>query len=391
MGELGPWAIVGCADAVPARGEPSDTYWQGNVSVARSALQDAGLGVKDIDGLVFARSGYPLSGTDFPTTFAQAMGLGPAWLESAAHGGAQTSSPIWRAAVGLEAGMASAVLVVSSDNRMSRLTRGGVVGRIASQNVDREFEYHHGPIFPSFFALLAQRHMHEHGTTSEQMARVAVSQRRWAALHPAALMTEQLTVEDVLASRMISSPLHLLDICLVTDGGVAFVMVPGERAHDYTDHPVFLTGFGDCGESQSISYLDGFTDTPILTNATQTALRMSGLDVTDMDVIYPYDPSTFHVLWALESMGFCKRGEAGALVDSGRLDPGGDLPSNTHGGLLSYCHPGMPGSLMSVVEAVRQLRGQAGHRQVPGARNALTQAMGGFMTVGVNIFSSEAS
>jgi acetyl-CoA acetyltransferase len=286
-------------------------------------------------------------------------------------------------------GMATRVLIVASDNRESRLSRGGVVNRIAAQNTDTEFEYPYGPLFPSAMALLAQRHMHEFGTTSEQMAKVAVGNRQWAQLHPQAMMRKPLTVEDVLASRMITSPLHLLDICLVTDGGGAAVMVAADRAKEGPKPPVYVRGFGDCAQSQGVTFIDNYVASPMLSVATGQAMRMAGIDHDDVDVLYPYDPCTFHVIWGLEQMGFCAPGSAGSFVADGHLAPGGSLPANTHGGLLSYCHPGIAGGFLSIIEAVRQLRGECGERQVRDASVAMTSAMGGFMAWGVNVFGRE--
>jgi acetyl-CoA acetyltransferase len=295
----------------------------------------------------------------------------------------------WRAATAITTGMASRVLIVATDNRESRLTRGGVVNKIASQNTDTEFEYPYGPLFPSAMALLAQRHMHQFGTTSEQLASVAVGQRKWAAMHPKAMMQKEIGIADVLASRMITTPLHLLDICLVTDGGGAAVMVKADEARDRAKPPVYLLGFGDCAETQGVSYLQDYIQPEMYRRATQQAMRMAGITHANVDVLFPYDPCTFHVIWGLEQMGFCKPGEAAAFVAEGNLAPGGKLPANTHGGLLSYCHPGIAGGFLSLIEAIRQVRGECGERQVKDANIAMASAMGGFMAWGVNIFGRE--
>lgn len=379
-------AIVGIGDVVPQKGEPITNYWGLAAEASLRALADAGLTIRDVDGVVFTRSGYPIPYPTFPTNFCQYMGITPAWMETAPHGGAQMSSMIWRAAMGIISGMARTVLIVAADNRETRLSRHGVVNRIAAQNTDTEYEYPYGPLFPSAFALLAQRHMHEFGTTSEQIAAVAVTARKWAALHPQARMKAPLTVQDVLNSRMISWPLHLLDICLVTDGGGAAVMVGADRADDFPRPPVHLLGWGDCAESQSVSALPDYTRSRMLRIAAEQALRMAEVTVRDMDVIFPYDPSTFHVIWGLEQMGFVGPGEGGPFVAEGHLAPGGKLPANTHGGIMAYCHPGIAGGFLSILEAVRQLRGEAGARQVPDARLALSSCMGGFMAWGVNVF-----
>jgi len=381
-------AIVGVGDVVPAHGESLYDYWAIAADASLAALDDAGYSVKDIDGVVFSMSGYPIPYPAFPTNFCQYLGIGPAWMETTPHGGHQMGSMIWRAAVAIATGMAHRVLIVSTDNRQARLGRSGVVNRIASQNCDTEYEYPFGPLFPSQMALMAQRHMHECGTTSVQLAAVAVSNRRWAGLHPKAMMKAPLTIADVLASRMITSPLHLLDICLVTDGGGAAVMVAADEAKDRPKKPVYVRGFGDCAETQSITFMQDYTRPHMLRIAAEKAMQMAGITHADVDVLYPYDPCTFHVLWGLEMMGFCGFGEGGPFVAEGHLAPGGKLPSNTHGGLLSYCHPGISGAFLAIIEAVRQLRGECGERQVPGAQVAMSSSMGGYMAYGVNVFST---
>ena len=387
----GRTAIVGIGDVVPAKGETIDDYWGLAVNASLAALDDAGLAVKDVDGVVFSRSGYSIAYPTFPTNFCQQMGIAPAFMEATPHGGQQMGSMIWRAAMAIATGMASCVLIVATDNRESRLTRGGVVNRIASQNTDTEFEYPYGPLFPSAMGLIAQRHMFEYGTTSEQMAQVAVGNRRWAGMHPKAMMRVPITVQDVLASRMITSPLHLLDICLVTDGGGAMVMVGAERAKDRPCPPAYLLGFGDCSESQGVSYMADYTRPGMLRRAAEQAMGTAGITHSDVDVLFPYDPCTSHVIWGLEQMGFCGLGEGGPFVAQGNLSPGGSLPANTHGGLLSYCHPGIAGGFLSMIEAIRQLRGECGERQVPNANVAMSSSMGGFMAWGVNIFGRDAT
>jgi acetyl-CoA acetyltransferase len=377
------------SDIVPKRGEKAEDYWGLAAEASLAALDDAGLGIKDVDGVVFSMSGYAISHSAFTTNFCQHMGITPAWVETTPHGGHQMGSMLWRAAFGLMAGLASCVLIVATDNRQSRLSRAGVVNRIATQNMDTEFEYPFGPIFPSSMALLAQRHMFEFGTTSEQLAAVAVSNREWARLNPKAIMQEPLSIDGVLASRMITSPLHLFDICLVSDGGGAAVMVRADRARDTRTNPVYLRGFGDCAESQSITFINDFTNPPFLRKATNQAMKMAGIAHDDVDILYPYDPCTFQVIWGLEQMGFCELGQGGSFVAEGNIRPGGSLPCNTHGGLLSYCHPGISGGFLAIIEATRQLRGECGKRQVADARTAMTSAMGGYMIYGVNVLGTD--
>jgi acetyl-CoA acetyltransferase len=379
---------VGAADIVPGRGERYPHYWKLAAEASLLALEDAGLTTKDVDGVVFARSGEPPPYPAFPTSFCQYMGITPAWMETQPHGGCPMGAMMWRAALGLLAGFCNTCLVVCTDNRQSRLSRRGVVRNIAAHNFDTEFEYPYGPLVPSTFALLAQRHMHEYGTTREQIAAVAVAGRQWARLHPQAVMKEPLTIEDVMTSRIISSPLRLLDISLVTDGGGALVMARSERARDFPKRPVYVEGFGECGESQNVTYMSSLTEPHLIKTAARQAFGMAGLSARDMDIAFPYDPSTISVIWALEDLGFCKKGEGGPFVAEGHIAPGGRLPVNTHGGMLSYSHPGISGGFLGIIEAVRQLRGEAGARQVKNAKHAVTHQMGGMYNMGVTILGN---
>lgn len=384
---MSPAAIVGVADYIPAKGEQI-SYWDLHTRIAREALADAGLQHTAIDGVVFTRSGYPLEREVFPTTFCEFFGISPAWVEVAPHGGAQMTTALWRASQAIAAGLATTVLVMAADNRDSRFGRSGVVARIAEHNMDPEFEVPYGPVFVTAFALMAQRYMHEYGVGSEVFAGLAVAEREWARMNDGARMRGELTVEDVLASRMISSPLRLLDLCLVTDGGVAIVVTTPKIAQTLEKAPVYIRGYGDQAESQTITMLSDLASPALYRNAAGQAFRMAGLGPEDVDIVYAYDPATSFALWGLEQMGFAEPGRGRDLVESGALSPGGRLPLNTHGGLLSYGHPGAPGALLAVSEAVRQLRGECGERQVLGAQTAVTSAIGGFLACGVNVLST---
>lgn len=378
-------AITGVAATVPPKGSPAEGYWAAAARVATAACADAQVSAGDIDGVMFAQSGYAGLNAPYPTTLAQLLGIAPAWMEAIPHGGQQILSALWRARTAIEHGMASCVLVVACDNRNQRLHRDGVVARIAQQNMDAEFEVPYGCTFPSAMALMARRHMVHYGTTEEQMAAVRVTSSDWATMHPEAFLDRRVSVADVMASKRIASPLKLLDLCLVTDGAAALVVTDARHATRAPSAPVEIAGVGDCGESQFVSYLPDADEISMLERASRLALEEAGLGVRDVDVFYPYDPSTFHVIWAAEQLGLCGRGEGGAYVTSGATAPGGATPFNTHGGLLGFCHPGLPGGLFAVVEAVRQLRAECGPRQVPGADVALVTAMGGYMTTGAAV------
>ena len=211
------------------------------------------------------------------------------------------------------------------------------------------------------------------------MAAVAVNSRNHAQLNPLAQMREPITVEDVLASRMIADPLHLLDCSLVSDGGAAVVLTSAERAADMKQTPVYLLGAGEGHGHEHISQAHSLT-TSAASESGKRAFEMAGLGPKDMDFAELYDCFTPVVLIELEDLGFCKKGEAGAFVEAGHLALDGSLPPNTHGGLLSHCHPGNPGSMCALTEAVRQLRHAAGDRQVKDAETALVHAQGGIMS-----------
>jgi acetyl-CoA acetyltransferase len=217
--------------------------------------------------------------------------------------------------------------------------------------------------------------MYQYGTRPEQLAEVAVAARRWAQLNPKAWSRDPLTVEDVLASEMVSDPLHRLDCCLLTDGGAAVVITGAARARDAAKRPIRILGAGESHTHWHISQMRDLTVSAGTASA-RDAFARAGVTHGDVDVLEPYDNFTSAVIMHLEDLGFCGRGEGGAFVENGRLAPGGALPAMTSGGGLSYNHPGMLGLLL-LVEAVRQLRGEAGERQVPDARIGVVHGIGG--------------
>ena len=231
--------------------------------------------------------------------------------------------------------------------------------------------------------------MHEFGTTSAQLAEIAVAARKWAQLNPAATMRDPLTVDDVLASPMISDPLHLLDACLVTDGGGCIVLTTAERAKDLTKPPIHVLGHGESHTHWHIAQMPDLALLSAAQAAGRDAFAMAGLTPADIDIAQLYDSFTITVLLTLEALGFCERGEGGDFVSGGRIAPGGDFPLNTSGGGLSNAHPGMLG-LYLLVEACRQLWGEGGDRQVAGVKTALCHGTGGTLSSGATcILSTE--
>ena len=246
----------------------------------------------------------------------------------------------------------------------------------------REINPYESPFKPfmpsSAYALAASRHMHQYGTTREQMAAVAVAAREWALLNPVAWEKKPLTIESVLSSRMVSYPFTVRDCCLVTDGGGAVVVTSAERARSLKKKPAYVLGCGQSITHSSISNMPDLTVTAALA-AGKAAYKMAKLGPADVDVLALYDAFTINTILFLEDLGFCKKGEGGPFVEGGRIAPRGSLPVNTNGGGLSYCHPGMYG-LFLLIEAVRQLRGECGARQVADCEVAIAHGNGGVLS-----------
>jgi acetyl-CoA acetyltransferase len=372
----GKVAIVGAADTEVGvlRGR---TPMELGVEAALAAIADAGLKKSDIDGLVTCNAmAQPMMYHAEAT--AEYLQIFPRYCIAAGAGGGTTFSIIHHAASAIATGMADIVVVSMADSMRSGLTRDQAI-LVQASTGHPEFEQPYGPTVPAYYALIAQAHMAEFGTTQEQFASIAVACRAHAARNPSAQMRELISVENVLESRMIADPLHLLDCSLVSDGGSAIVITSAERAADMSQTPIYLLGAGEAHSHEHISAARNLT-TSAAKEAGQRAFEMSGLRPSDMDFAQLYDCFTPTVLVELEDLGFCKKGEGGAFVESGALLPGGSLPVNTHGGLLSHSHPGNPGSMFALTESVVQLRGEARGRQVENAKNALVHAQGGIMS-----------
>ena len=384
----GKVAIVGVADTEVGL-LPGRTPMELGVEAALAAIADAGLKKSDIDGLVTCNAmAQPMMYHAEAT--AEYLQIFPRYCIAAGAGGGTTFSIIHHAASAIATGMADIVVVAMADSMRSGLTRDQAM-LVQAATGHPEFEQPYGPTVPAYYALIAQAHMAEFGTTQEQFASIAVACRAHAARNPTAQMRELISVEDVLESRMIADPLHLLDCSLVSDGGSAIVLTSAERAADMSQTPIYLLGAGEAHSHEHISAARNLT-TSAAKEAGQRAFEMSGLRPSDMDFAQLYDCFTPTVLVELEDLGFCKKGEGGAFVESGALLPGGSLPVNTHGGLLSHSHPGNPGSMFALTESVVQLRGEASGRQVANAKNALVHAQGGIMSSHTAlVLGSEAS
>ncbi len=285
-----------------------------------------------------------------------------------------------RAAQAIAAGQAEVVVISFASNQRSAKSRS-LAGVLENHTPEAQFETPYAPLFPlSYYAMAAQRYLHVYGKTRAQLAEVAVAAREWALLNPKAFRygAGPLSVDDVLGSTMISSPLTAGDCCLVTDGGGAVVLTSAERARDLPKKPVHVLGYGERTTNTSMTAVRDLTVSGAA-GAAQDALARAGLGIGDIDVFEVYDSFTITVALTLEALGLCGPGEALDLIADGNIRPGGGLALNTSGGGLSYCHPGQYGVLL-LVEAVRQLRGEAGDRQVPGARHALAHGTGGILS-----------
>jgi acetyl-CoA acetyltransferase len=333
------------------------------------ALADAGLRKDDVDAIFTASIQHPLPAL----SVAEYLGIRPRYHDTTMDGGSSFVSHALHAAAAIAAGECEVALIAYGS--VQRSNAGGL------QDVGHQFLYEevYSPRRPmGMYALAAARHMHQYGTTLEQLAEVAVSARRWAQLNPKAFKRDELTIDDVMASRMICSPIRALDCCLVTDGGGAVIMTRAERAADGPHPPVYLLGAAEEITHDNISTMSDLTVTAARESG-RRAFEMARLRPPDIDVVQLYDAFTINTVLFLEDLGFCAKGEGGGFVEGGRIAPGGELPVNTTGGGLSYCHPGMYG-IFTIIEAVRQLRGEAGDRQIDGAATAVAHGNGGVLS-----------
>jgi len=331
------------------------------------ALDDTGLSVRDVDGLFAVTPYYWMPSV----TLADQLGIQPKVTDSTNIGGASVIAHVGHAVRAIVSGQCEvAVIAYASTQRTD-------AGKLVTGADILPYERPYGALFPiSGYAMVTRRHMHEYGTTREQLAKVAVAASQWASLNPEALKPETLAVADVLASPLVSDPLRKLDICLVTDGGGAIVLTTRDRAKKSGKLAVSVLGTGESHSHCYLTNMRSFTETAGVQSG-HAAFEMAGLEPQDIDVAQIYDAFTIMVVLGLEDLGFCRKGEAGAIIDAG-IGPGSRLPVNTTGGGLRYCHPGMFGIFL-LVEAVRQLRNECGNRQVANARTALAHGFGGIL------------
>ncbi|WP_439571739.1 thiolase [Sphingomonas sp.] len=365
----GKTAVVGSA-TFGIGSAPGYTAAELLAKASLAAIADAGLKPSDIDGVFAMLPQDPFCAMSVP----EYLGIRPKIVESTRTGGSAFQIHAMWAALALEAGLCDAVLIAYGSNQRS--ASGGLVSSGAAPFPYEQVYKPRNP--PSSYALAAARHMQEYGTTREHLAEVAVAARKWAQLNPDAFARDSLTIEDVLAARMVSDPLTVRDCCLVTDGAAAIVMTRADRARDLPQPPVYLLGAASATWFKNISEATDLTVTAA-SEAGARAYEQAGVKPSKIDVVELYDAFTINTILFLEDLGFCPKGEGGRFVAGGGIAPGGRLPVNTNGGGLSCVHPGMYG-LFTMVEAVTQLRGQAGTRQVADAKLALAHGNGGTLS-----------
>jgi len=369
--------IVGADESDEIGTLPGKSQLSLHLEATHNAIRDAGLKVSDIDGVFTA-------GQHSPATIAEALGVMPRYVDGTTVGGCSFIIMVGHAMVALHHGLCDVAVVSHGESGRSGV---GVTPR-RDTAIPGQYEAPYGfGGAPTYFGLITTRHMHEHGTTLEQWAQVAVSTRKWAALNPKAKNREPITVKDVLASRPVVWPFNVLNICLVTDAGGAVVLTRADRARDCAKKPVYVRGAGEGAEHVSLTQMRDLTFSEATRRSGEKAFAMAGVGPRDFDHVMLYDAFTSGPPLMLEALGLAKRGEGVHLFEEGRSTPGGTLPINTNGGGLSYTHSGMYG-IFPIIESVRQLRGECGPRQVPGARLSLVNGMGGMLSAAATLVLS---
>ena len=378
----GSTSIVGVAEAGLGEVGPGVSALQIAGEASLAALADAGLKPSDVDA-VFCHSAF----FTFPaTTLSEYLGLTPRYVDTTATGGSSFVAHLRHATAAINSGMAEVALIAYGSNQRSH--SGGLA--TSGANLVPSYEAPFQPRMPvSGYALAAARHMHEYGTTREHLAEIAVAARKWAQLNPAAFMRDELTIDEVLGARMVSTPLSVRDCCLVTDGAGAVIVTSTERARDLGQPLVPVLSVAEASRHMNISTTPDLTTTAAKESGAR-AFELAGLTPSDVDVVEVYDAFTINTLLFLEDLGFCAKGEGGEFVSGGGIAPGGRLPVNTNGGGLSYTHPGMYGIFL-IIEAVRQLRGEAGDRQVADAHVGLVHGNGGVLSSQVTALLGDAT
>ena len=380
-------AIVGASETTELGVIPNLSTTQLHVDAAVNAIKDCGIDKNQIDGI---------ASTLNPAVLAHYLGIVPRWIDNTSVGGTSFLIQVRHAAAAIAMGMCDTALVAMGQSGRSRV--GEATGRIGTSAVagprldisyPNQFESIYGTLGPTTqFGMGVLRYMKETSTTHEQLASVAVAQRKWSNKVPRAMMNDLITVDDVFNSRMVCYPFHLFQCCLVTDGGGAIILTRSGRANDFPTKPVYIMGSGESTESPIVSQMYDMTSSAAFKVSSRQAFQEAGVSHSDIDHLMIYDAFAHLPIYGLEDLGFVSRGEAGSFIEEGNTSPGGTLPMNTNGGGLSYTHTGMYG-MFAMQEAIRQVRGEAAH-QVPGVKVSFCQGVGGmFMAAGSLIFTNE--
>ncbi len=372
--------IAGAAETDEIGKLPAKSTLQLHLEAAVNAVADAGLTMRDIDGIATVNAPGPVQ-------VAHALGITPAWMDGTGVGGTSFLLHVRHAAAAIRAGYARTVLITHGESGRSRV--GATPFPRGASTIPGQFEAPYGTAGPTTaFTIPVLRYMKEYGLTHEQLAYVAVAQRTWAARNPRAMFRDLITVQDVLASRLVAYPFHLLECCLVTDGGGALVVTAADRAADFPRPAVHVVGTGESAETPMISQMVDFTESQAFRLAGQAAFAEAGITTADVKHLMIYDAFAHVPIYGLEALGFTAKGDAGAFIADGNTEPGGLLPLNTNGGGLSYTHTGMYG-MFAILEGVRQVRGEAA-AQVPAADISVIVGNGGmFATSGVLVLGRQ--
>jgi acetyl-CoA acetyltransferase len=372
--------IAGAAETDEIGRLPEHSTLRLHVEAARNAVRDAGLTMKDIDGIASVSA-------PGPTAVAHALGIYPDWIDGTGVGGTSFLLHVRHAAAAIRAGYAKTILITHGESGRSRV--GAPRWSMDLASPAGQFELPYGTLGPTTtFTIPMLRYMKEYGLTHEQLAYVAVAQRQWAAKNPRAMFRDIITTADVLDSRMVAYPFHLLECCLVTDGGGALIVTSADRAGDFPKPPVHVIGTGEAAESPLISQMTDFTESRMFRQAGRKAFAEAGIAVADVDHLMIYDAFAHVPIYGLEALGFVEKGEAGPFIADGNTEPGGRLPLNTNGGGLSYTHTGMYG-MFAIQEGVRQIRGEAAAQLDDPEISVILGNGGMFATCGVLVLARQ--
>lgn len=390
MSIRGVAAIAGVGELAPFRDRRADTPTELIARVAKEALEDAGIGLRDIDGLLVD----PINESPMlvPSGVAELLGLHVTFAEIVDLGGATGAGMVWRAAAAIAAGQCETCLCINVAPRASGGMGWGASFRPSMEAPEMQFDLPYGAVTANCgYALIAKRYEYEHGLKDEVRAKVAVAQRTNACAYPKAIFYgSPITVEDVLASPVILDPLHMLEIVMPTGGGAALVITTAEKARKLRKQPAYLLGAGEHVTHKGITYAPSLTDSAI-TRAANRAFQQAGASRADVKLASIYDCYTITVMISLEDAGFCPKGGASELVRTHDLTYRGDFPLNTHGGQLSFGQPGLAGGMSHVTEAARQVMGVCGERQVRDCDLAFVNGNGGIMSEQVSLILARST